>query len=219
MADLITLPRLKTALGYATPNAPHNDDAKLSAAISGASAMIRNYTGLKFEIASGSVATTRSFEYDGSGYLDIDECSTITSVVSKSGYTTVPSTPLTLSVDEWAAYPLNLPVKLWLRMAENYYGGGISPEMGFAYNLDTLAYKYPFKPNVIDVTAIWGWLAIPADIEQATIWTSVSINENPKPYASEAIENYSRTRGPGDTDEAIPPRAQVILDSYIWPKI
>lgn len=219
MADLITLPRLKTAMGYAQPSAVHPDDPKLTAAIAGASAMIRNYTGLKFEVASGSVATTRSFEYDGSGYLDIDEAQTITTVVSKSGYTTVPTTPMSLSVDEWGAYPLNLPVKLWLRLAEAYYGRGISPEMGFTYNLDTLAYKYPFKPNIIDVTAIWGWPAIPEDIQQAAIWTAVSINESPKPYASEAIENYSRTRGPGDTDEAIPIRAQVILDSYIWPKI
>lgn len=217
MANLITLDTLKIALGE--PLVADPEDAKHSLAIASASSLIRNYTGLQFDVSGSSpVASPRRYEYDGSGFLDIDECQAITSVTTESGYSGMPASVVNLSVNEWSAYPLNGPVKLWLRLAENYYGVG-SPEMGFTYNLDTLAYKYPFKPNIITVTATWGWATIPDDVQQAVIWTALNLAESPRPYTQESIENYSRTRGASDTEEPIPLRAQAILQNYIIPRV
>lgn len=218
MAPLITLTTLKTASGeFSNPSAPSPQDAKYTQALTSASSLIRSFTGMQFEVtASGATATPKIFEYDGSGYLDIYECQTISSVTSTPGFSG--SVSRTLTTDEWAAHPLNLPVKLWLRLS-TANGHGISPEMGFTYNLDKMPYMTVLKPTIITVNAVWGWPEIPDDVEQAAIWTALHLIETPKPYSQEAIENYSRTRGSESQHEAIPERAQVALLPYIIPSV
>lgn len=214
---LISLARLKRAAGgYADPEADHPDDDRLMDAIMGASAMIRAYTGLRFEVAEElAEADDRQFEYDGTGYLNIDECQEIDGITTVGGYTGL--LPQTLTVDEWAAYPLNLPVKLWLRLPEGIYGRSLSPEMGFTFNLDRYEYRQLTRPNIVTVTALWGWPSIPYDVQQAVAWTALSLAETPKPYTQESIEGYSRTRGP--EEDAIPQRAQVALLPYVVPAV
>lgn len=216
MAPLISLTQLKTALGNPNPSAPDPKDATYTSALNAASALIRNYTGLKFEVATLPISSARKFEYDGSGFLDIDEAQKITNVTTQAGFSG--ATITTMTSDEWSAYPLSFPVKLWLRLADLPYGG-ISPEMGFTYNLDTLAYRMPMKPQIVTVTGIWGWPEIPADVQQATIWTALSIAETPRVYTQESIENYSRTRGGAVDAEPIPERAQAALMPYIIPQM
>lgn len=216
MADpLISLTQMRAASGEVDPSAATSNDARYTLAINTSSDLIRDFTGLKFEISSG-IADTRIFEYDGCGYLDIDEAQNITVVSSQAGYSGALLTPF--SIDDYSSYPLNLPVKLWLRLPGVYYGG-ISPEMGFTYNLDTLYYKYPIKPNIIRVTATWGWDEIPWAVQQAAIWTAINIADSPKPFQQESIENYSRTRGSENVGEAIPDRAQVALLPYVIPRV
>ncbi len=216
MADpLITLERYKTALGL-NPLTTSPDDDKYEAAIDSASMLVRNFTHLTFEIAgTGALAATRQFEYDGSGYVDIDEAQSISAVGILGNYSGATSRALTQY--EWSAYPLRGPVKTWIRVPVGI--GGISPEMGFAYNLDTLYYKYPTTPGFVTITAIWGWPYIPADVQQAVIWTATSIAETQRPYQQESIESYSRTRGPSDSAESLPERAQVALMPYIIPNL
>jgi hypothetical protein len=218
MAPIITATELKAASGeFPNPLAPSPKDAYYSLAAESASALIRAYTGLKFEVDTEGFATERYFEYDGSGYLDIDECQAITAVTSTTGY--LGSEVLGLTVDEWSSQPYNFPVTLWLRLSDNFYFRGISPEMGFRYNLDTLGYRVPSKPNIIGVTGVWGWPEIPADVRQAALWTALTIVDTPKPYNQESIADYSRTRGPEAATEAIPERAQVALLPYIIPRV
>jgi hypothetical protein len=217
MADLITLTEFKTALGLPIQTDP--SDGKLSWHIASASALVRNYTGLEFLVTDEyAFAEDRSYEYDGCGFLDIDECQEVTAVAVQSGYIGDTTTTTSLTVNEWSAYPLNGPVRQWLRLAPNAYGVG-SPEMGFTYNLDTLAYKLPSRPNIVIVTASWGWPAIPDDVKQATIITAEAMSEGNRPYTQESIENYSRTRGASDLEEPLPLRAQAILQNYIVPRV
>jgi hypothetical protein len=219
MDPLITLTDLKAAAGIPNPSAANPIDAKFTLALNAASTLIRAYTGLRFEAASGSISSVRQFEYDGSGYLDIDEVQNVSAITHTAGYTG--SLTQSLTSDEWVGYPLNFPVKLWLTLPRGIYGRGISPEMGFTYNLDTYS-GYgagAFKPTLVSVTGVWGWPEIPADVQQAAIWTAMSIAESPRPYTQESIEGYSRTRGAGVVHDAIPERAQLALLPYIIPQV
>jgi hypothetical protein len=215
---LIDLATFKMALGL-PPTVETPDDDKFTLAVASASSMVRNFTGLEFNVSEEvPFSDVRQYEYDGSGFLDIDECQTVMDVSVQSGWTGDTITATTLSVNEWSAYPLNSPVKRWLQLAPNAYGVG-SPEMGFTYNLDTLYWKLPQKPNIVNVTATWGWPEIPDDVKRATIIIADALAETTRPYTQESIENYSRTRAAADIEEAIPLRAQAILQNYIVPRL
>lgn len=218
-SSLASLEALKIAMGgFPNPSSPNTRDPALEQSLAVASSMIRHYTGLRFDTANPTVPTSiRQFEYDGSGYMNIDECTVINGLTSNAGYSG--SINQALTTDEWMAYPLNLPVKLWLRLPEGPFGRGISPEMGFTYNLDTIGSNSYVKPVIISVDAVWGWPEIPYDVQQATIWTALAISEGPTPYTQESIENYSRTKGPGADMEAIPDRAQAALAPYVVPQV
>ncbi len=217
MADLTTLTTVKTLLGIPNPNVPGPDDAKYANALEAASALVRGYAQRTFEVTEvGAVPTSRTFEYDGNGYLDIDDAHSIISVSIAGGWVGSPS--YSLSLDEWAAYPVSSAVKAWIRLPQNYWGIG-SPEMGFTRNMDQLWYKYPFKPSLVTVTATWGWDTIPADVQRATAWTAIELSDKPLPYQSESIANYSRTRGPNSEADAIPERAKAALAPYIIPSL
>lgn len=216
---LVTLSRFKSSFdNIADPSAPNPKDAQYSAAIVAASDLIRSYTSMNFDLFDELAdPEPRVFEYDGSGYLDIDEATTVVSVTHQAGYEGAQI--VTISPFQWGAYPLNASVKYWLQLPQDLGLYGMSPEMGFTYNLDTLFYKYQTRPSLVTVTANWGWPMIPEDIQQATVWTAMSIAETSKPYTSESIEGYSRTRGAADDGEALPERAKAALAPYLIPRI
>lgn len=204
MADLITLDRFKVALGATGVDAV--EDSKRAQAIRGASAVVRSYAGRKFEVATG-MYSDRSFDYDGSGIVDIDDALSVISVSINSGFATI----RTLPVNEYTLQPMNGVVTEWILMSANAYGIA-SPQMGFTWNADT--YDGFFNsPVIVTVTADWGYAQIPEDVQQATIWVAANILENPRPYISESIEGYARSVGPAQTD-AIPERAKEILAPY-----
>lgn len=222
MADLITLTDLKTALGIPDPSAEHPDDAKWAAAISASSAIVRTYTDRTFEIAPPGipVPTERVFEYDGSGYLDINEAQAVTAVSASYGSVSLPQIR-NLTVDEWFARPFNYPVKWWLQLPDNPLAWG-SPAMGFTRNADTYSgIGYYGYPTLITVTAIWGWPEIPEDVKRAVVWTSLHLAENPKNLIAESIEGYSRSysAGGGTVVDDIPDRARAVLSQYIVPRV
>lgn len=197
---LITLEQLKHALGIDLTDTSR--DARLSQAIDNASAAIETYTDRDF--ATTEVVETRTFSYDGSGVLDIDDC-------EAGSITAVSIDGVAQNSTAWMAQPdRRTPVHYWLQLTPY---GGISPEMGFTYNLDTLYGKTRWRPRVVTVTARWGWPVVPADVQQAALWTAAALAESPKPYISQSFESYSVSLETPLVD-AIPARARALLDPY-----
>lgn len=221
MADLISLSRFKASVpSVKNPDLPDPKDTQYSAVIAAASAMVRSYTGMEFSVVNASAALSdRDFEYDGSGWLDIGEAQSISQIRQHGNY--FGAVPWTIDQYQWQAYPLNMPVKRWIRMPLSVYG--MSPQMGFTYNLDTLASKYGEDfPSIVSVTARWGWPAIPADVQQAVVWTAQGmLDSGGGDYQSQSIANYSRTKAYAQAvaEDPIPAKARAALQPYIVPNI
>lgn len=199
-SPLATLADLKVALGI--PEGDVADDEKYEFALLASSEAIRRYTDRSWEQQEEAPeASSRDFEYDGSGWLEVDDCTSVVSVTINERV---------LTEDEWSAHPFNGPTLHYLTLERGF--PSVSPAMGFRRNLDR--YPYPtVTPTVASVEALWGWEEFPEDVKQAAIWTAVAMTENPRPYITESIEGYSRTRFAPDF--VIPPRAEALLDPYI----
>lgn len=206
---LIQLGELQTALGVAPGDIDPTRDARYSQAIAGASAAIIKYTDRDF--ATATVTEQRSYEYDGSGFLDIDDCTAITDVTySIAGFDSV------IPADSWRAEPQRGEVYTYLILPQ--WGPRFSPEMGFNQNVDVLYREGRFVGlgALVKVTAAFGWTNVPEDVKRAAIWTAVAMADNPEPYISESIADYSHTsESRGLTDDAIPGRAKDLLAPYV----
>jgi hypothetical protein len=215
MANLISLAEYKSYSGLPSTATPI--DAQITALLPLVTSAILAYTERDF--GSPLITEDRLFEYDGSGYLDIDDAANVFSVEIQ-----VPQgTPLALTVDEWVAMPTrrdDQPVYYYILMPG--FSGGISGEMGFTRNLDVLLNqgRYRTRPLMVEVNAQWGWPVIPDAVKLAANWTmqdwlSRSSGEG---LTSEAIEGYARSwaRGAGASEAmAIPPRARDLL-ALFW---
>ncbi len=212
MADLLTLNEYKELLGVDPTN--NRDDSRVTAMLPVASKAVRMFTDRKFELASGP-ATTRVYEYDGSGFLEIDEAATIESLSTDAGY---PAATYPLTTDEWTAQPHREEAT-----DDPYYyilvhGARLpaSPEMGFERNLDTLGIS--LKSPTISVTALWGWPQIPEDVKYAAALTVQNTINKPDSdnLQSEAIAGFSRTWAIAAQSQmlVLPNRARDILISY-----
>lgn len=216
MADLINLSEYKALAGVQP--ADTRNDAQITALLPGATRAIRQFTGRSFDVVAGG-ASARTFQYDGSGMLDIDDCASVVSVSTDGG---VPSQSIPLTTDEWTAMPQDDSDVIWyLLIHGGPRWGGISPEMGFERNLDQ--YPISYKPPIVTVTATWGWPSVPDDVKIAAMLTvqeflsSGSAGRGGEGLTSEAIEGWSRSWG-GRTGEmvalAIPNKARDLLVSY-----
>lgn len=224
MADLITLEELRTALGI-DPTDTRRDD-QYGQAITFASLAIRNYTGRDF--GTGAVDEERTFEYDNSGYLDIDDAQTITTVKM----TTYGFPDSLLDASQWVAMPQkrdDSPVYWYMILPGGYAYG--SPEMGFTRNLDVVYAegRFPTLPRLVKVTGTWGWPDVPDDVKQAAIWTVQEWTSKATPnggeqLTAEAIEGFSRSWGgrsgaAAQQALAIPNRARDLLIQYVKPMV
>jgi hypothetical protein len=201
-SEIITLNQLKDSLGI--PYTDTTKDIRLEQAISSASSAIRTY--LDRDFGTALVTEQRSFIYDGSGVLEIDDC-------ASGSITDVTILDRSLSEEEFRAQPFRRsPVNFWIELAPSR---GISPEMGFTWGLDTYQlYANPIMDTLtVKVTANWGWPVIPDDIQQAAIYTAAAMAESPKPYMSQNYGSYS-IQMPAPFDCAIPERAQALLAPY-----
>lgn len=219
MPDLLTLAELKTARGDTTAD----NDSQLTWFLSVVTPLFRNFTGRDF--GSALVTEERSYQYDGSGYLDIDDTATVQAVKLAVPH----ADDQALDPDfQWTPMPQrrdDSPVYTYLAL----YGVGqtghtVSPEMGFNRNLDVYyrEHRVPTMPTIIKVTALWGWATVPPDVKQAAIWTInewVEKDDESEGLTAEAISGYSRSWAQG-TDKtalenvAIPGRALAILANY-----
>jgi hypothetical protein len=190
MADLLTLNEYKTLAGI--PVSETTNDAQITALLAGASQAIRAFTDRSFQTAQ--VTEERIFEYDGAGYLDIDDATVISSV--NFTYPGGIGSDYLVDALQWRAMPYNGSVFHYIVLPEGFYGP--SPEMGFMRNLDVAAREgRTLRPlPLVKVTGTWGWPSIPEDVKLATLWTledwgaGFAGPSNPG-AVSESIEGYS----------------------------
>lgn len=204
---LITLEEYKTLVGMDPTD--NRSDARILALLPAASRSVRSFTDRKFELADSP--SPRTFQYDGSGFLDIDDCTNVTLVQTDAGYA---GQTYDLDASEWTA----MPDRETPDDDPHYYiilhstRSGASPEMGFKRNLDTL--EVTPKQPLITVTATWGWSFIPEDVKLATAWIVEDTIRSPESgLASEAIEGFSRSWARGRM-LAVPNRARDLLANY-----
>lgn len=211
MADLLTLADYKLLLGVDPTDT--TSDLRIAALIPAASRAILAYTDRDFSVTTG-VSSIRTFQYDGSGFLEINDCTSVVDVSTNSG---VSGQLYPLDQNAWTAQPDRGEVFYYLII----HGGtafGMSPEMGFERNLDTLGVLY--KPVLMTVTAVWGWPAVPPDVKLAAAWTiEDALGQTAAgPLVSESIAGYSRAWAPPASGDggmlAIPNRARDILANY-----
>lgn len=206
--NLITLDRLLDALNKLPSDMEDQEIEKYEAAIAAASAAVRAYAGRDFTLNESGTATARTFEYDDSGYIDTDDYMSVSSVSVTFSNGVF---PVTLATNQWQEYPYNAEVKDNIVLYMPFYPG--SKEMGFTYNLDTYEdYAYG-PPPLVEITAVWGWPAIPEDVQQATVWAAAAFAEDARQVTSESIEGFSRSMNVL-APTALPLRARDLLDQY-----
>lgn len=218
MADLLTLAELKTARG----ETGSENDSRYTWLLSVASQMIRTFTGRDF--GSSQLTEARLFEYDGSGYLDIDDASVINTVA----FVIPNGTNIVLdSSYQWFPRPArrdDSPVYYYLMLPGAPGGAAFSPEMGFNRNLDVYVreHSFPTMPQMVEVNAVWGWPVVPVDVKQAAIWTLEDwlSRDDGEGLTSEAISGYARSWDTSNNNGsvggalAIPGRARDALAAY-----
>ncbi len=215
-ADIISLEDYRIIAGY--DNTDTRDDAKITMWIPFVSQAIRSYTERDF--GAPLITEQRMYDYDGSGYLDIDDAASISDVSYTSG-----GTDFVLPGDEWVPQPSRRDDSLvftYIRMPGYLGWTPASPEMGFTSNLDVYFRERNLYqlPSVIKVTGSWGWPLIPGDVQMAAMWTLQEWLSRPsgEGMTAEAIEGWSRSwggrGGESSASLAIPARARDLLSAY-----
>lgn len=211
---ILTLSELRNLLGV-DPTDTRND-ALYTTLIPAASAAVRAYTQRDFglPVETGE----RSFLYDGSGFLDVDDASAITSVVFAYPYG---SPDITLDPETWSAK--DSPAYTYVEIPSDLGRlGPLDPEMGFTWNADVYARErggglYP-TPKTVKVTGTWGWAVVPDDVKVATAWVVQAWETRPTSdnMTAEAIEGWSRAWGTRNSSVqlAIPEPVRDLLANY-----
>lgn len=214
---LVTLTDYKRAIGEtnAANDTFHQD------ALDAATSAVLNYTDRDFGTALA--VGNKSYWYNGSGILDIDDADTVNTVTFQNS-TALPGEawiaktegPPTVVVYTY----LELPVIDWgARSVESF------AVMGFTRNLDQWLTRNPTTREInTTVNANFGWPTVPKDVQRATIWTARDFEEiSPTggeggDLASESIAEVSRAwfsaQSQAPSEEAIPSRARGLLDVY-----
>lgn len=213
--NLVTLEQVKIEKGIDLND--HKLDVKFEYAIAYASEAIRKYCDRSFGIPLKT--ETRVFDYDISGFIDIDDATAITNVEMAIGTFITPIQPYA-----WRPEPAGGPIFDYLAIP--HWAGAYSPEMGFTYNLDVISRErgWPGVPPTVKVTGSWGWPEVPADVQAAAVLTAILFADDPDENISESIENYAFSRGGSRQFGAaesvsIPGRARDLLSPYVRPLI
>lgn len=208
---LVTLDKFKRAIRETSAA----NDTLHQEALDDASAAVASYTDRDLGVAL--VTADRTFRYDGSGFLEIDDAAVVNSV----RYTTS-STPLSTAV--WEPHrdgPAGTPYS-YITLAPIRR---VSGEMGFTYNLDRAIERGLFGVELdIIVNAEWGWAVVPNDIQRAVIWTAAAYETQSESFggtlASESVAEVARAYAfqgalqANAENEDLPPRAKGLLEKY-----
>jgi hypothetical protein len=192
-------------------NTDESDDDMLDFACTAASQAILNYTDRDF--GSAAVTEDRDYLYDGKGFLEIDDCTAVNSVVVAS---------TTLAANTYYAMPYTGTIKTWLELPPQRL---VSGEMGFTYNLDVYLQQRGFQTLEVTVNADWGYTPVPEDVKMAVVWTAAYMLQNPAAaggLTAESVAEVARSYALQQTaqrEESIPERARLVLDAYRRPVI
>lgn len=206
---LATLAEVKEAYGLSPGDT--SKDSQITQALPLADQAVKDYTHRTFDVVSAS-PSAKDFDYEDSGIVTVDDFQhgTVTAVSTVDGA----GSATALDAMAYLAQPLphEFPVGWWVEVMPALQR---SPEMGFLRNEDVYYQDYAWRarPLRLRVTATWGWPSIPGPVKMATIWTTISFVEAPRPFVSEAIAGYSRT-WPAPP-EAVPARAKEVLGFYV----
>ncbi len=209
MADLTTLGRLLDALNKAPADLEPYETRKYESALRAASAAIRAYTDRDFALNTSGIATARTYEYDDSGYIDIADAQSVTGVTINFPFG---GAPVSLSTTQWQALPFDAAIKDNIIIFGPTFQG-MNREMGFTQNYDRFEGPLGGVRPTVEVTAVWGWPAIPEDVQQAAVWTAAAFAEDARQITSESIEGFSRAMNVL-APTALPLRARDLLDEY-----
>lgn len=185
MPLLVTLTKYKAAIGETSAA----NDGKHTEAIEDASAAILGWSDRDW--GEAQVTEDRTYRYDGSGFLEIDDADTINSVTLDGAL---------LAEESWYAGkdgPTAIPVYSYLELPPYSEESG---EMGFTRNLDVWLRRTRQTPYVdVVVNAQWGWPVVPDDVQRATIWAAASFeaatpdSTGAGEITGEAVAEVSRT--------------------------
>lgn len=215
--SLVTLASYKLAIGETDAS----KDSYHQLALDAASDAVLHYSDRDFGAAA--VTENRTYSYNGSGVLNIDEFSVVHTVTFATG------SPLLTSA--WRAKtdgPAGVPYS-WLELPVIAWGDSLGSlgAMGFEQNLDRFISTGAFPEIQVTVNADWGWATVPADVQRAVIWTaksyedsepssgaagglaSKSVAEVAESYFQEQMQQIGSQNPP-----ALPDRARAIIDAY-----
>lgn len=151
MGSYVALSELKSALGITSST----DDAFLTLAIGAAETAINDLCGRKFTADSAASART----YRAQPYICVsDDISTLTGLVVKTDTNADGTFDQTWASTDIQVEPLNSLLKTPARSVNNLRAVG-----------DYLFPVYGDGRASVEVTAKWGWPAVPDPIEQATL--------------------------------------------------
>lgn len=203
MATLISRADYKTSRRLSSTTA---QDGQIDLALAAASDAIRRYTDRDF--GTTLATSTRQYWYEGSGVLEIDDCAVITAVVI-GGRTLVANT-------SYIAQPQNEDAFFWIEL-----GAGLttSPAMGFERNEDTYTGNALLaRRSLVSVTASFGWVNVPASVQQACTWLADQFIESSHGggLQSESIADLSQVYAASiaTNSDVITPRIQQLLDPF-----
>lgn len=195
-------------------------DEQLEAALGIADDVIEQYTQRDF--TSEPTTVTKRYRYEGTGVLDIHDCTNISKVK-------LYNRELTPDLDVIAG-PSRGPIFEWLEFAWHgllpAYSSGV---MGFTSNRDTL-HEFGIGGNLfyfVDVTAEFGWPRnkIPRSVKQAAAWfvDDYAVERPEAPGGSgrvsgESIADLSYSYAIEQASNVAPevaPRIRALLDRFI----
>ncbi len=154
MGNYVALSELKSALGISGSG----DDTFLNLAIDSAEQSIDDLCGRKFTVDGSASART----YRAQPYLCVtDDISTLTDLTVKTDTSADGTFDTTWASTDYQAEPLNNLLKTTARSVNNLRAVG--------------SYTFPVYGDglaSVEVTAKWGWPAVPDSIKQATLMLS-----------------------------------------------
>lgn len=198
---------------HATGTLATDDTAILTIIVNSVSTAIARYTRREFYDPSGNNSDmVRTFEYDGSGYLDFEpyDLRSITTI-TLGGLALVATTGI--GDGDYVAMPRNQTVDgTYLYLAARGY-----------YHLGTSHFIFAPITRTRDVviTGKWGMTSVPPDVELACLIATADLYRNPEQVSSRGSGDFQMVEvsdNPGSED-SLPVGARRLLEPFIRPRV
>ena len=190
---LCSVADVKTALGIED----NIDDTSISLAVDAATAMIEQYCGRQF--TQDANATARIYVATNSYLVHVDDISTTSGLIVKTDPGADGTFSQTWTTSDYQLEPLN---------------GKISGQT-WPYHtiraIQSLYFPMDYGQALIQITARWGWPAIPNAVKQAAIIQSITIFKSPDaPFGATPFPDTGILR----LRSALHPTAAALLNEY-----